>query len=97
MGRVIDRVIRIARPRKADLLKRAYAKHGDKVEIVIVEDLVKGDFTDSLKGVSAVIHAATPVPGREELRDILEVFIFPCDCLIPELTQAVARSLGREP
>lgn len=61
------------RPRKADLLRKAYAKHGDKVEIVIVEDLVKGDFTDALKDVSSVIHAATAVPGRDELKDILEV------------------------
>jgi len=67
------RVRGVVRPRKADALKKAYAKYGDKVDIVIIEDLVKGDFTDALKGVSAVIHVATPVPGREELRDILEI------------------------
>ena len=50
-----------------------YAKYGDKVDIVVIEDLIKGDFTDALKGVSAVIHVATPLPGREELKDILEV------------------------
>ena len=61
------------RSRKADALRKAYAKYGDKVDIVVIEDLVKGDFTDALKGVSAVIHAATAVPGREELKDILEV------------------------
>ena len=37
-----------------------------------MEDLVKGDFTDALKGVSAVIHVATPGIS-EELKDILEV------------------------
>lgn len=69
----IDRVIRVSRWRKADALRQAYAKYGDRVEIVVVNDLVKGDFTDALKGVSAVIHTATPVPGREELQDILKV------------------------
>jgi len=63
------------RSRKADSLKKAYAKHGDKVDIVVVEDLVKGDFTDALKGVSAVIQTATPGPGRENLKDILEITI----------------------
>jgi len=54
-------------------LRESYAKYGDKVDIVVVEDLAKGDFTDALKGVSAVIHLATAVPGREELKDILEI------------------------
>jgi hypothetical protein len=65
------------RPRKADTLRKSYAKYGDRVDIVVVEDLIKGDFTDALKGVSAVIHAATPMPGREELKDILEVNFLP--------------------
>jgi len=60
------------RTRKADSLRKAYAKYGDKVDIVVVEDLVRGDFTDALKGVSAVIHVATPGLS-EELKDILEV------------------------
>ena len=54
------------------MLTKAYAKHGDKVDIVVVEDLVKGDFTDALKGVSAVIHVAAPIPGREALKDVIE-------------------------
>ena len=61
------------RSRKADTLRKAYAKYGDKVDIVVIDDLARGDFTDVLKGVSAVIHAATPVPGRETLKDVLEV------------------------
>ena len=61
------------RSRKAEALRKAYAKYGDRVDIVVVEDLIKGDFTNALKGVSAVIHAASPAAGREELKDILEV------------------------
>jgi len=72
-----------------------YAKYGDEVEIVVVEDLVKGDFTDALKGVSALIHVAAPLPGREELKDILEV------CHLPSLsdlslTPSILRSPGRD-
>jgi len=67
------RVRGVARSRKADALRKAYAKYGDKVDIVVIGDLAKGDFTDALKGVSAVIHLATAVPGREELKDILEI------------------------
>ena len=62
-----------------------YAKYGDKVDIVVVEDLITGDFTDALKGVSAVIHVATPVPGREDLKDILEVGHLPAHFLISNL------------
>ena len=73
VDRAAKRVIRIARSRKAEALRKAYAKYGDRVDVVVIEDLIKGDFTDALKGVSAVIHAASPAPGREELKDILEV------------------------
>ena len=73
VDRAAKRVIRIVRSRKAEALRKAYAKYGDRVDVVVIEDLIKGDFTDALKGVSAVIHAASPAPGREELKDILEV------------------------
>jgi len=36
----------------------------DKVETVIVDDLIKGDFTSALQGVDALIHVASPLPGR---------------------------------
>jgi len=75
---------RIARSKKADALKKVYAKYSDKVDIVVIEDLIKGDFTDALKGVSAVIHVATPIPGHEELRDILEVGHLPAHFLISD-------------
>ena len=97
MDHVIDGFIRIARSRKADSLRKAYARYGDNVDIVVVEDLVKGDFTDQLKGVSAVIHAATPLPGREELRDILEVSNLPAGCLIPSLRRRLSDHQGGSP
>jgi len=81
----IESFTRVARSRKADALRKVYAKYGEKVDIVVVEDLAKGDFTDALKEVSAVIHVATPIPGREELKDILEVAHLPAHYLIPNL------------
>ena len=38
-----------------------YAKEG-KVEIVVVEDLVEGDFSEALKGIDAVCHATLFMP-----------------------------------
>jgi saccharopine dehydrogenase-like NADP-dependent oxidoreductase len=73
----VECFIRIVRSRKADMLRKAYAKHGDKVDIIVVEDLTRGDFTDALKGVSAVIHAAAPIPGREALKDVIEAGYLP--------------------
>ncbi|KAI5119395.1 hypothetical protein M0805_005938 [Coniferiporia weirii] len=34
--------------------------HGEKVDIVVVEDSIGGDFTGALKGVGAVIYIASP-------------------------------------
>ena len=87
VDRDIESFTRVARSRKADALRKVYAKYGDKVDIVVIEDLVKGDFTDALKGVFAVIHVATPIPGREEPRDTLEVGHLPAHFLISNLHQ----------
>ena len=73
VDRDIEPFARVTRSRKADALKKVYAKYGDKVDIVVVEDLITGDFTDAFKGVSAVSHVATPIPGREELSAVIEV------------------------
>ena len=94
VDRDIESFTRVARSRKADALRKVYAKYGDKVDIVIVEDLVKGDFADALKCVSAVIHVATPMPGHEELRDILEVGYLPAHS-DPQLTPVFLRSPER--
>jgi len=85
VDRGIESFARVARSRKADALRKVYAKYGEKVDIVVVEDLAKGDFTDALKDVSAVIHVATPIPGREVLKDILEVGHLPAHFLISNL------------
>ena len=63
----------VVRSPKAEALKTAYSKYEGKVEIVVVDDLIKGDFTDALRGVSALIHVASPVPGRDETKALIDV------------------------
>jgi len=48
---------------KLALVREGYATspYKDRLEIVQVEDIVDGDFTEALKGVVAVIHTASPV------------------------------------
>ena len=58
---------------KFDSTKAAYAKYGDRVEIVVVDDLINGDFTDVLKDVYGVIHVASPFPGRQDLQTTIDV------------------------
>ncbi|KAI0074398.1 NAD(P)-binding protein [Panus rudis PR-1116 ss-1] len=70
------RVRAIARSAKAPLLKEVYAPFGNKFEVVVEDDLVRGDLTEAVKGVDAVIHAAAPLPSRiNSATEALEVAI----------------------
>ena len=62
---------------KAETLKTAYSEYEGKVEIVVVDDLIKGDFTDTLHGVSALIHVASPGPGRDKTKALIDVSTSP--------------------
>ncbi|TDL23614.1 NAD-P-binding protein [Rickenella mellea] len=56
------------RPAKVDSLQ----KHlGDKVQVFGVDDVVTGDYSSALKGVSAVIHCAGPLIGKSGTDAIL--------------------------
>jgi nucleoside-diphosphate-sugar epimerase len=41
------------------------------VEVVVVDDIAAGDFTEALKDITAVIHVASPLPGRAEPAEVL--------------------------
>ncbi|KAF8640271.1 hypothetical protein AX16_010166 [Volvariella volvacea WC 439] len=41
------------------------------LELVQVDDIVSGDFTEALKGVDGVIHVASPMPGTASNAEIL--------------------------
>ncbi|KAM6493011.1 D-lactaldehyde dehydrogenase [Amanita muscaria] len=47
---------------RSSFLVDMFKSHGDKFELVVVEDITKDDaFDESVKGVEAIIHAASPV------------------------------------
>jgi len=56
---------------KGDAIQRRYSHLFD---IVVVNDLVTGDLTEALKGISAVIHVASPFTGvvHDPKKDMLD-------------------------
>ncbi|KAJ7881926.1 hypothetical protein B0H13DRAFT_2344861 [Mycena leptocephala] len=60
------RVRLAARGTKADHLKSSYAGYGDRVEVVKITDISHDQFPEALVGVDAIIHLASPLPGRAE-------------------------------
>ncbi|KAJ6489716.1 hypothetical protein DFH09DRAFT_1053861 [Mycena vulgaris] len=60
------RVRAAARGAKADHLKSSYASYGDRFETVKITDIAHDQFPEALVGVDAVIHLASPLPGRAE-------------------------------
>ncbi|KLO12865.1 NAD(P)-binding protein [Schizopora paradoxa] len=56
----------VVRKAKLEKVRDFYPKDDDKIDIVTIEDVASGDFTEILKGVDALIHVASPLSGREE-------------------------------
>ncbi|KAJ7224672.1 hypothetical protein GGX14DRAFT_548978 [Mycena pura] len=69
------RVRAAARGAKADLLKASYAGYGDRFEVVKIADIVHDQFPDAFVGVSAVMHLASPLPGRVPPAEILKAAV----------------------
>ncbi|KAJ8489631.1 hypothetical protein ONZ51_g2814 [Trametes cubensis] len=69
------RVRGTVRSGKLDLARESNAMYGKDVEIVAADDLAFGDFTEALKGVDAVIHAAAPLFGRASPEEALTAAI----------------------
>ncbi|EIN08924.1 NAD(P)-binding protein [Punctularia strigosozonata HHB-11173 SS5] len=57
------RVRGTVRTPKFESYRKNLAFYGDDVEVIAVDDLVRYDWTDALKGVDGVIHNAAPLPG----------------------------------
>ena len=68
-------ILSAARGRKAEALRVLYANNRS-VEVVDIADIVHGQFEDVLVGVDAVIHTASPLPGRVDPQDMLNVGSF---------------------
>ena len=64
-----------ARGKKAEALRAIYADN-HSIEIVEISDIVHGQFQDALVGVDAVIHTASPLPGRASREEMLSVCCF---------------------
>jgi len=47
---------RLVRPHKVSAVRERYAAYGNRVEIGPVEDIIKGDLTDALKGAYQTEH-----------------------------------------
>ena len=60
------------RGKKAEALRVLYADN-HSIEIVEISDIVHGQFQDALVGVDAVIHTASPLPGRASREEMLNV------------------------
>jgi len=42
-----------------------------RVEVIVVDDVATGDFTEALKDITAVIHVASPLPGLAGAAEVL--------------------------
>jgi len=65
------RVRGVARGVKAEQLKVAYAEFKDQFEVVKISDISADQFPGALEGVDAVLHVASPLPGRADPPAIL--------------------------
>ncbi|KAF8813958.1 NAD(P)-binding protein [Phlegmacium glaucopus] len=63
-----------ARGRKAEALRVLHAKNSS-IEIIEIADIIYDQFRDALVGVDAVIHTASPLPGRTDPQDTLNTAI----------------------
>lgn len=71
--RLTDRRNSSARGAKAAGLQKSYASFGTQFEAVRIDDLATDQFPDVLKGIDAVVHAASPLPGQGTPEQIFKV------------------------
>ena len=70
-----------ARGKKAEALKVLHANN-PSIEVVDITDLIHDQFHDALVGVDAVIHTASPLPGRAEPQEMLDVSPGPFETIV---------------
>lgn len=49
-----------------------YKVYDGKVDVVAVDDIVNGDYTEALKGVGAIIHVAAPLYNKADAAGMIE-------------------------
>lgn len=62
-----------ARGAKAAELARKYVRFGNKFEVVTISDITTDQFPEALRNIDAVIHTASPLPGRQAPEAIFSV------------------------
>ncbi|THH28836.1 hypothetical protein EUX98_g5354 [Antrodiella citrinella] len=75
---VVDRLVKegyrvrgtVRAAKLAQNQKAFSAVYGDAVEVIAMDDLIKGIYPDAFKGVAAVIHVAAPLPAREASAEV---------------------------
>ncbi|KAL7282464.1 hypothetical protein ACG7TL_003935 [Trametes sanguinea] len=67
------RVRGTVRSAKLEAVRQSNNIYGTDVEVIVIDDLAYGDFTDALRGVDGVIHAAAPLIGRDSPEAALRV------------------------
>jgi len=62
-----------ARPPKVAVLQELYQKlyPGKKIEVVAVEDVTTGDYTDAFKDVGSIIHVAATLAGKADQAGVM--------------------------
>ncbi|KAG6847414.1 hypothetical protein H0H93_008259, partial [Arthromyces matolae] len=63
--------LKIARGTRVAELAESYKKFGSRFTAIEIKDLTSDQFPEALKGVDAVIHAAAPLPGKEDTASML--------------------------
>jgi len=71
------RVRGTARSAKVAAVHEAFTSQpgGDRVEIVGIDDIIAGDFTKALEGVSGVLHLASPLVGKAPPAEMLDAAV----------------------
>jgi len=96
------RVRGTARTAKVAAVQEAFSSQpgGDRVEIVGIDDIISGDFTKALEGVSGVLHLASPLAGKLPPAEMLDAAVNGTLNIIRQATKSgvknfsVASSIG---
>ncbi|THU86120.1 NAD(P)-binding protein [Dendrothele bispora CBS 962.96] len=87
-------VIGAARGSKAEYMKKACDKYGDRLRVVEVNDIFEDKIVpDVLKGVDALIHAATPWPTSTPLEQMVPKSISGALNIIDQAEKAGVKSV----
>lgn len=78
-GHVVEQLLRAgyhvrgtARSAKVALLQKTNVPN---LEYVAIDDVAVSDFTEALKGVDAVVHVASPLPGKASVEETMKTAI----------------------